>query len=112
MSGIARRIGCGRAMRFFVGGVQHELCATALEQHPIDIVAAAAALCDLKADDVAIERERNRHVEDLQQRREAADFDSHECLRIYGMETRKNPDAPSSGTGAEVSFVVRTFVHD
>ena len=71
-----------------VEGVEHEVSTIAVEPHPSEVVAFGAIrrrrrLHDLEAEDVAVKRERRRHVEDLNQRADAPHLESHESLAAF-----------------------------
>jgi hypothetical protein len=73
-----RRIGFGRALVTFVRRAEHELRVIPPQQPPIELVALALrSLDDVEPEHVAIELDRGRHVEDLQQRAHAPHLDAH-----------------------------------
>ena len=68
---------CDKANQF---ATKHQLDVFELEQYPIDVVAGATGANDFETEYVAVKRDRSRHVEDLEERRETFNGDSHGTL--------------------------------
>src|ERR1039457_7604851 len=67
MGGDTRRNSCGGPLVSFVSGIQHQLGAVQLEPCPIAVVPGFRCGVHSETQHVAIEPDRGRHVEDLQQ---------------------------------------------
>jgi hypothetical protein len=83
MRGYTSRIGGGWALVLFVGGVEHYFHAIQLEERPTEVVAGARCGDKFEAENVAVEMDGGRHVENLEQGSEASNINWHGIL-LFG----------------------------
>ncbi len=68
----------GRTLVLFVSSVEHQLLVAELQHRPIEMfLVGLRPLNELEAQFVAVKRDGSGHVENLQKRRAAFDFDGH-----------------------------------
>src|SRR5664280_1291550 len=82
-TGVRRR----RSLSFVVRSVEHQLRFVLPQPCPTTIIGVLRTADDLESQQVAIEPQRCRHVEDLDQRTEPTYIDCHQCLLPVGCPT-------------------------
>ena len=80
MRGYASGIGGGWPLILFVRSVEHYFHAIKFEERPIEVVAGARCGDKFEAENVAIEMDGGRHVEDLEQGSKTSDINWHGIL--------------------------------
>ena len=83
MSRDSRRVQRRWTLVRFIRGIQHQLPAIQLEPRPIAVVPRLGRSVDRKSQHVAIEADRCRHVENLNQRTNPVNVHSSKILRIW-----------------------------